>query len=180
MVQGTSIRDPNNHQQEETLGPSWSAWEDEDDHDAYDGAVLGQGLRPLDRDARPQGDWSASTPSPTQGELWVQCPMCRAQVPRRAPLSALRTLASFAVMLVGVLAGTGLVKYIGALMPWLGYVVPAVVGIVSLTARLTKHLSLPEDCPHCGGPLRMAVLSEWEGADRPQSAYMQPRWLPQD
>lgn len=125
-------------------------------------------------------DWSLSE-GPVDEDHFVRCPFCSTLVRRVRPGGgAFAALGAVAIAAL-VAASSILLGRLGPALSWVGGLVWVVIGVgTPLVRRLMRPMTVPEDCPSCGGPVRMAVLSEWGAPEVLESAYTAPRWTPKE
>ncbi|MBD3174164.1 MAG: hypothetical protein GF320_03210 [Armatimonadia bacterium] len=114
-------------------------------------------------------------------DRYVKCPLCMRWAARTKPGGGITVVMGLLVAALAVAVGLGMFSVLGPAVSWIGGVLSILIGLGSpLMRRLARPLTIPEDCPHCGGPLRMAVNSEWDSPAVYDSAYAEPRWMPRD
>lgn len=123
-------------------------------------------------------EWSGQAPQRVP-ETMVRCPLCGQLAPRpRTVIGALPLLAGGIVALLYEVS-----KHFTVAMRPGAWVVLVTIGLmfwplVAAIARWARLASLPEDCPHCHGPLRTAVTADWGRTEWQDGAYLQSRWSP--
>ncbi|NLN90974.1 MAG: hypothetical protein GX134_12555 [candidate division WS1 bacterium] len=128
--------------------------------------------------------WAAPQPAdsgPADEDRFVRCPFCGRWARRTRPGGLV-----FAVIgglaTIGLLVGlSGGLARLGPSFSWVAGVAWVVIGMgAPLLRRVLRPLTVPEDCPHCGGPMRIAVLSDWGRPEGQEDPYQAPRWMPND